>query len=104
MTAFASVQSAVEAIREGAFDYLPKPFDPDEALLKVERAAERKALRDRAAGLERDLQQVLHMLGRSRFGDLMGRSEAMQRVFREDGLGPGEWREVSPPPGSRESR
>ena len=81
MTAFASVQSAVEAIREGAFDYLPKPFDPDEALLKVERAAERKALRDRAAGLERDLQQALHLLGRSHFGDLMGRSEPMQRVF-----------------------
>jgi len=75
MTAFASVQSAVEAIRAGAFDYLPKPFDPDDALLKVERAAERKALKDRAEGLERDL------LGRRRFGELMGKSEAMQRVF-----------------------
>ncbi len=75
MTAYASVQSAVEAIRAGAFDYLPKPFEPDEAVLRVERAAERKALRRRAADLEAALSE------RIRHGELFGRSTAMQAVF-----------------------
>jgi DNA-binding NtrC family response regulator len=42
MTAYAAVQDAVEAMRLGAYDYLQKPFDPDDAALVVARAAERK--------------------------------------------------------------
>lgn len=42
MTAYASVPSAVEAMKSGAYDYLPKPFDPDEASLLVARALERR--------------------------------------------------------------
>ena len=75
MTGYASVQSAVDAIRAGAFDYLPKPFDPDEAVLRIDRAAERKALKARAANLEAALGDKL------RHGDLYGRSPAMQSVF-----------------------
>ena len=41
MTAFASVQAAVEAIRRGAYDYIQKPFDPDDVGLVVTRALER---------------------------------------------------------------
>ena len=42
MTAFASVESAVEAIKLGAYDYLQKPFDPDDVSLVVARALERR--------------------------------------------------------------
>jgi DNA-binding NtrC family response regulator len=48
MTAFASVESAVEAMRLGAFDYLQKPFDPDDVVLVVARALERRRLHARA--------------------------------------------------------
>jgi len=41
MTAFASIQSAVEAMRQGAYDYIQKPFDPDDVSLVVSRALER---------------------------------------------------------------
>lgn len=41
MTAFASVPAAVEAMREGAYDYITKPFDPDDVALVVRRALER---------------------------------------------------------------
>jgi DNA-binding NtrC family response regulator len=42
MTAFASIQSAVEAMRRGAYDYIQKPFDPDDVSLVVNRALERR--------------------------------------------------------------
>ena len=38
ITGFPEISTAVQAIREGAFDYLPKPFDPDQLLIVVERA------------------------------------------------------------------
>lgn len=75
MTAFGSVQKAVEAMREGAFDYLAKPFDPDEALLTIERAAERKRLRTEARSLRAAL-DAPHRLER-----LVAKSVPMQRVF-----------------------
>ncbi|MBU8896392.1 sigma-54-dependent Fis family transcriptional regulator [Corallococcus sp. H22C18031201] len=51
VTAFASIPKAVEAMREGAYDYLSKPFDPDEVALVVARALERRRQRREAAGL-----------------------------------------------------
>jgi len=45
MTAFASIESAVEAIKLGAYDYLQKPFDPDDVSLIVARALERRRQR-----------------------------------------------------------
>jgi DNA-binding NtrC family response regulator len=54
MTAFASIQSAVEAMRRGAYDYIQKPFDPDDVSLVVSRALgrhrERVAARAQATG------------------------------------------------------
>jgi DNA-binding NtrC family response regulator len=50
MTAFASIQSAVEAMRRGAYDYIQKPFDPDDVSLVVSRALERHRERVAARG------------------------------------------------------
>jgi len=75
MTAFGSVQKAVEAMKEGAYDYLQKPFEPDEALLLVQRAAERRHLKAQA----RDLQSLLE--GAYRFENLVGASASMRKVL-----------------------
>jgi len=79
MTGFATIKNAVDAIRAGAFDYLPKPFEHEDALLKVGRAIERKALRDKADRLERALAQQLGKPGS--FEGIIGASRAMERIL-----------------------
>lgn len=44
MTAFGTIETAVQAVKEGAYDFLTKPFDPDHLLLLIERALEKKRL------------------------------------------------------------
>ncbi len=75
MTAFATVEAAVDAMKQGAYDYLQKPFDPDEALLLARRAAERKHLRTQA----RDLKAAL--AGAHRFENLIAESLPMRKVL-----------------------
>ncbi len=75
MTAYATVPAAIEAIKQGAFDYLPKPFEPDEVLLVVQRAVERRQLRQQALALRRLLDE------RDGFDKLVGRSPPMQKLF-----------------------
>ena len=77
MTAFATVETAVEAVKGGAYDYLTKPFDNIDVLaLAVGRAAEKKALRDRTRVLEEALSV------RDSFEDLVGQSPQMRAVFK----------------------
>lgn len=75
MTAYASVNTAVDALRQGAYDYLIKPVEFDDLLIRVKRlidfkklATENKMLRQRTAGSEG-------------FDKLIGESEAMKKVF-----------------------
>ena len=75
MTAFATVQTAVDAMKLGAYDYLQKPFEPDEALLVVRRAAERKRLRTQARELEAALANA------HRFENLIAESPAMRKIL-----------------------
>lgn len=77
MTAYATVQDAVEAIKQGAYDYLQKPFDPDAAALVVSRAVERKQLRMQAANLRKELDSVygLH--------NFVGKSRKMREVYEQ---------------------
>ncbi len=77
MTAFATVETAVEAVKAGAYDYLTKPFENIDVLsLAVGRAAEKKALRDRTRVLEEALS------ARNQFEDLIGQSQQMRAVFK----------------------
>jgi len=75
MTAYTSTESAIEALRAGAYDYLSKPFEIDELLVTVQHALERRALRNDNLYLRRELTD------RHRFDELVGRSPAMKRLF-----------------------
>ena len=75
MTAFGSIDSAVEAMRAGAYDYVAKPFDPDTLLLTLERALERRALEAENWRLRRAVDRT------ASFGDLVGQSPAMREIF-----------------------
>lgn len=76
MTAFASVGSAVEAMRAGAADYITKPFINDEIRLTVKRIIEGKKLELENLILRQELSQR-----KAAFPDIIGSSEPMQRVF-----------------------
>ncbi|TCK72142.1 sigma-54-dependent transcriptional regulator [Acidipila rosea] len=76
MTAFATVTSAVEAMRTGASDYLTKPFALDELAAVLERAAERRTI-DLAS---RKLRERLR--SQQGLGNIIGRSPEMDRVYR----------------------
>jgi DNA-binding NtrC family response regulator len=76
MTAHGSIDSAVEAMRKGAFDYLTKPLDRDVLLLALSRALERKHLVDENRRLREELR------GRFRVENLVGAHGSMQDVFR----------------------
>jgi DNA-binding NtrC family response regulator len=75
MTAFGSIDSAVEAMRSGAFDYITKPFEPDVVQLTVERALEHRALEEENLRLRRAVDRT------SSLGDLIGTSPAMRDIF-----------------------
>jgi DNA-binding NtrC family response regulator len=75
MTAFASIASAVDAMRGGAFDYITKPFENEVALLAIERAVEHRALVEE----NRRLRLAVDRTGA--LGDLIGASAAMREIF-----------------------
>ncbi len=75
MTAFGSIDSAVDAMRSGAFDYITKPFKRGEVLASLERAFERRALEQENRRLRRALDKT------TSFGDLIGASPAMHEIF-----------------------
>jgi len=76
LTGHGTVQSAVEAMKLGAGDYLIKPCDPDELILVAERLLEVRRLRSEVRELKRELRKF------ERFGEIIGSSEAMQEVYR----------------------
>jgi two-component system response regulator PilR (NtrC family) len=75
ITAHASTDSAIEALRLGAYDYVTKPFDVEELKITVRHAMERRALQRENELLRSQLSE------RHGFDDLVGRSAAMERVF-----------------------
>ena len=75
LTAFATIESAVTAIKDGAFDYLPKNFSLDQLRMAVERGLRQRELELENRNLREQLQGTLG------FENILGRSAAMARVF-----------------------
>jgi DNA-binding NtrC family response regulator len=75
MTAFGSIDSAVEAMQAGAFDYVTKPFKRDAVLMSLERAFERRSLEEENRRLRKAVDRT------SSFGEMIGESGAMREIF-----------------------
>ena len=75
ITAFGTIESAVEAMRAGAFHYVTKPFHNEEILIQVKRALEQQRLRNEVRRLRTEVQ------ARERFQNIIGQSAAMQKIF-----------------------
>lgn len=75
ITAYGSEKIAVEAMKSGAYDYLPKPFEVDELRLMVERALDHLALAEENTRLKRQL------VSEGQFGAMIGSSKVMRDLF-----------------------
>src|SRR3990172_4562127 len=76
ITAYGTVNSAVDAIKRGVYDYIMKPFTPDEVRIPVRRALERKALERENVALKSQIEV------RYSFKSLVGNSPELHEVFR----------------------
>ncbi|MGD8982803.1 MAG: sigma-54 dependent transcriptional regulator, partial [Desulfobacteraceae bacterium] len=75
MTAYATVDTAVQAMKEGAFDYLVKPFDPDEVEMQIKKIIQHKDLVLENLLLRKTLEEKFH------YDEIIGKSDAMQEIF-----------------------
>ncbi|HOC48158.1 MAG TPA: sigma-54 dependent transcriptional regulator, partial [Bacteroidales bacterium] len=76
MTAFASVETAVQALKDGAFDYVTKPFDPDDLSHLIRNAASQIALKNENEALKERVTTLEEV------DDIIGHSEAIVRVLQ----------------------
>jgi len=76
ITGYATVESAVEAMKSGAFDYLPKPFTPDEVAVVVKKALETRSLILENIYLRGEIQ------AKYGFENIIGTSKKMQEIYR----------------------
>jgi two-component system response regulator PilR (NtrC family) len=76
ITAFASVENAITAMKRGAFDYITKPFKNDEVLVVLRNALAQRRLVAENRALRQNLQAH-----QNKFGDIIGRSSRMKQVF-----------------------
>jgi DNA-binding NtrC family response regulator len=76
ITGFATIETAVEAIKKGAYDYMTKPLAPDKVRVVTKRALEKIALTEEIAHLRQELSQCFG------FENLIGKSPKMQEVFK----------------------
>jgi DNA-binding NtrC family response regulator len=77
MTAFASVDTAVQALKDGAFDYVTKPFDPDDLSHLIRNAATQISLRAENEALKRKVSTLEDI------DDIIGQSEAIRKVLKQ---------------------
>ncbi|MDP2971485.1 MAG: sigma-54 dependent transcriptional regulator, partial [Deltaproteobacteria bacterium] len=76
ITGFSTVETAVEAMKLGAFDYIPKPFTPDEVSIVVKKAIEQKNLLLENVYLRQELREKYG------FHNVVGKSKKMQEIYR----------------------
>lgn len=75
MTAYGTLESAVSAIKEGAYDYIAKPFSTDELIIKLQRSLYYKNTTAEVNRLRREIRSEFE------FSNIIGKSEAMKRVL-----------------------
>jgi len=76
ISAYATTETAVEAMNEGAYDYVPKPFDNEEIKQTIANALERKTLEAERLIIEDELKKTVH------FGKIVGNSPRMQHIYQ----------------------
>ncbi len=76
MSAYGNVDQAIEALQAGAYDYIQKPFKPEEVVLCLRKAEERESLRRENKALRQEIRKE------HRFEDILAKSAAMQAIFR----------------------
>jgi two-component system response regulator AtoC len=75
MTAFGSMETAIAAIRAGAYDFVTKPFEMDDIALTMDRALKHRALREEVKRLRRVV------VDQQKFDDILGTSSAMKKMY-----------------------
>jgi len=75
ITAFSSIDGAIEAMKQGAFHYIPKPFKNEEVILTVNKALEQRRLTSENERLKAELSD------KHSYASIIGKSEAMRKVF-----------------------
>jgi two-component system response regulator HydG len=75
ITAFGTIQSAIQAMKLGAYDYITKPFQIDELVLTVKKALENRLLKKEVVRLKKEVESRYH------FHHLIGKSSSMQKIY-----------------------
>src|SRR5476651_395101 len=75
ITAFSSIDGAIEAMKHGAFHYIPKPFKNDEVVITVNKALEQRRLSNENERLKAELSEKYS------YSNIIGKSEVMRKVF-----------------------
>jgi DNA-binding NtrC family response regulator len=75
ITAFGTIESAIQAMKMGAYDYITKPFQMDEIVLIVKKALENRLLRKEVVRLKKEVESRYH------FHQLIGKSPSMQKIY-----------------------
>jgi two-component system response regulator AtoC len=76
MSAYGNTDMAIDAMKSGAYDYVQKPFKPDEVVLALRKAEERELLRRENRALKEEIRKE------HRFEDILAKSQSMQEIFR----------------------
>ncbi|HWM85011.1 MAG TPA: response regulator, partial [Kofleriaceae bacterium] len=75
ITAFGSIETAIKAVKLGAYDYITKPFEIEELVLVADKALEERSLRRQVARLQREVE------GKFGLDNIVARSQAMQEIL-----------------------